>query len=166
VIRRILTGTGNTELRKKSEPVAKVTKEITKLIKDLKQTLEASDNGIGLAAPQIGVHKRIILISLLDHKDRVSKILTLINPEILSYSEDTCVMEEGCLSVPDFYADVERPCDVEVQYLDEKGHKQRIFLNGYPSREVQHEIDHLDGVLFTDLISSKDSKKLDNHVIM
>lgn len=154
MVREILTGVDNEILRKKSQPVKDVTKDIRKLIRDMEETLEDSGNGIGLAAPQVGVHLRVILITLFDKKDRVQKVLPMINPSISAYSAETIVMEEGCLSVPDYFHNVRRPRDVEVTFLDEKGKTQTLHLTGLHAREVQHEIDHLDGILFTDLIQN------------
>ncbi len=160
----IQTGTDNEILRKKSTKVEKITKDIKKLVKDLQETLEASGNGIGLAAPQIGVHKRVILISLFDKKERVEKVLVMINPEITKYSFETVVMEEGCLSIPDKYEKVERPESIEVKYMDIKGKEHTLHMDGIHAREVMHETDHLDGILFTDLIKNKKGSSIISRV--
>lgn len=159
MIYEILTGKNNEELRQKSAPVKIIDKEVRKLVADMEQTLLATDIGIGLAAPQIGIHKRVILITLYQkvagEKEPREKLLVLINPEIVSFSLETVVMEEGCLSLPDYYADVERPEKIVVEFLDMQGKKQRLALDGLHAREVQHEIDHLDGILFSDKILKK-----------
>ena len=126
---------------------------VREVVKDMEDTLLSTDNGIGLAAPQVGVHLRIVLITLYrGAKDDEGKILVLINPEITKYSADTVIMEEGCLSIPGFYEKVERPAKIEVTFMDMKGKMQTLALDGINAREVLHEIDHLDGVLFTDYL--------------
>lgn len=159
MIRPILTGEDNRELRQRSEEVRTVDKTIRTLIADMEETLLSTDIGIGLAAPQIGVHKRVILITLYrevpGQEDPEEKILVMINPVISQYSLETCVMEEGCLSLPDYYADVERPERIVVEFLDRKGRPQKLALSGLHAREVQHEIDHLDGILFADKVLKK-----------
>ncbi len=153
---KIFTGTDNEILRKKSAKVPAVTKSVKKLIKDMEQTLLSTNNGIGLAAPQVGVHLRVVLITLFKGPtDEEGKILALINPEITKYSAETVVMEEGCLSIPDYYHKIERPAKVEVQFMDIKGQTQTMALDGINAREVLHELDHLDGVLFTDYIDEE-----------
>lgn len=150
---KIYTGTDNEVLRKKSVKVPEITKAVKKLVKDMEDTLLSTDNGIGLAAPQVGVHLRIVLITLFrGAKDDQGKVLVMINPEITKYSTDTVVMEEGCLSIPGYYEKVERPAKVEVRFMDMKGKMQTLALDGINAREVLHEIDHLDGVLFTDYL--------------
>ncbi|PIV90177.1 peptide deformylase [Candidatus Gracilibacteria bacterium CG17_big_fil_post_rev_8_21_14_2_50_48_13] len=159
MIQEILTGTENTELRQRSEEVRTVDKSIRMLIADMEETLLSTDIGIGLAAPQIGVHKRVILITLYrdvpGREDPEEKILVMINPVIEQFSLETVVMEEGCLSLPDYYAEVERSESIVVRFLDRKGRPQKLALSGLHAREVQHEIDHLDGILFADKVLKK-----------
>ncbi|MDE8348847.1 MAG: peptide deformylase [Acidocella sp.] len=108
--------------------------------------------GIGLAAPQVGALLRLVVIDLAPEK--VPAPLALINPEVIAKSEDKATREEGCLSLPDQYADVTRPAWVRVRYLDEAGQKQEIEGDGLMATCLQHEIDHLNGVLFVDYLSS------------
>lgn len=120
-----------------------------------------AENGIGLAAPQVGVHLRVILITIfkevLSGKGEMElveeKVLPMINPVITSFSVETLMGEEGCLSVPGFFDDVKRARVIEVEFLDLNGKKQHLRLSGLNAREVQHEIDHLDGKLFTDYLT-------------
>lgn len=130
-------------LRTKAEPVAGVTKDIKKLIKDMKETVKKAD-GLGLAAPQVGISKRVFLAMF------NGKMTAMINPEILTRSDETSVMEEGCLSLPGIDVSVERPVEITVRYLDEKGATQERHLHDLDARVVQHEFDHLQGVLIVD----------------
>ncbi|MDR3521504.1 MAG: peptide deformylase [Acidocella sp.] len=108
--------------------------------------------GIGLAAPQVGALLRLVVIDLAPEK--VPTPIALINPEVIAKSEDKATREEGCLSLPDQYADVTRPAWVRVRYQDEDGHKHEIEGDGLLAACLQHEIDHLNGVLFVDYLSS------------
>lgn len=150
MILNIETGRDNPILRKKSDAVRNITKKTIKLIKDMEETMVAS-KGVGLAAPQVGVNERIVLITLDD-----KKILTLINPKIIDVSENTKVNEEGCLSLPGIWGKVRRPKEVTVQFLNQKGQSMSLKFSDFEAVEVQHEIDHLDGVLFIDYIDDKD----------
>ena len=109
--------------------------------------------GIGLAAPQIGVMKRVVVMDVSDDKEKPQP-LKLVNPEIIWESEDTSVYQEGCLSIPEQYADVERPAEVGLRYLDENGKEHEIEADGLLATCIQHELDHLDGILFTDYLSA------------
>eukprot|EP01092_Planopodium_desertum_P002320 TRINITY_DN13668_c0_g1_i1.p1 TRINITY_DN13668_c0_g1~~TRINITY_DN13668_c0_g1_i1.p1 ORF type:complete len:135 (+),score=39.91 TRINITY_DN13668_c0_g1_i1:1-405(+) len=109
--------------------------------------------GIGLAAPQIGVMKRLVVMDVSDDKEKPQP-LKLVNPEIIWESEDTSVYQEGCLSIPEQYADVERPAEVGLRYLDENGKEHEIEADGLLATCIQHELDHLDGILFTDYLSA------------
>jgi len=142
----IETGRDNPILRKKSEPVREITKKMLKLIKDMQETMLAK-RGVGLAAPQIGVNERIILITLAN-----KKILPMINPRIMGFSEKTLNAEEGCLSIPGFWGNVRRAKEVTVEFQTAKGQKTVMKFSDFEAREMQHEIDHLDGVLFTDYL--------------
>ncbi|HAY48282.1 MULTISPECIES: peptide deformylase [Thalassospira] len=139
-------------LKKECEPVTEVNDEIRDLLDDMLETMYAAP-GIGLAAPQIGVMKRVVVMDVSDDKDKPEP-MKLINPEIIWESEDTSVYQEGCLSIPEQYADVERPAEVGVRYLDENGKEHEIEADGLLATCIQHEIDHLDGVLFTDYLSA------------
>ncbi len=137
-------------LRRKAEPVAVVDDEIRALMENMLETMYAAP-GIGLAAPQVGVLRRVVVIDVSEEKNRP---LRLVNPRILWRSEETATAEEGCLSLPDLYAEVRRPAEVAVAYLDEQGREQRLRAEGTLARCLQHEIDHLDGVLFIDRVST------------
>ena len=139
-------------LKQECEEVAEVNDEIRELLDDMLETMYAAP-GIGLAAPQIGVMKRVVVMDVSDDKEKPQP-LKLVNPEIIWESEDTSVYQEGCLSIPEQYADVERPLEVGVRYLDENGTEHEIEADGLLATCIQHEIDHLDGVLFTDYLSA------------
>tara|TARA_Y100001970_G_C14131077_1_gene801749 strand:- start:825 stop:1331 length:507 start_codon:yes stop_codon:yes gene_type:complete len=110
--------------------------------------------GVGLAANQVGILKQIVTINFKDKEKNKEKKYILFNPKILSYSKETIVMEEGCLSLPDQYANVERPKQITLEYLDLKNKLIKKTVDGYESRILQHEIDHLSGKLFVDYLSS------------
>ena len=139
-------------LKKECEPVKEVNDEIKTLLNDMLETMYAAP-GIGLAAPQIGVMKRVVVMDVSDDKDKPEP-LKLINPEIIWESEETSIYQEGCLSIPEQYADVERPAEVGMRYIDENGETHEIEADGLLATCIQHEIDHLDGVLFTDYLSA------------
>ena len=138
-------------LRKRAKPVERVDAELRKLADDMLATMYDAP-GIGLAAPQIGVSRRLIVMD--PAKDEGPKTpLVMVNPEILERSDAMRIHEEGCLSIPDFTAEVERPERARVAYLDIKGEPWEVELEGIWSTLVQHEIDHLNGVLFIDYLS-------------
>jgi peptide deformylase len=140
-------------LRLTCEPVAVVDDEIRKLMDDMLETMYDAP-GIGLAAIQIGVTKRVIVIDVARRKEEdAPSPICLVNPVILWASEELSVYEEGCLSVPDYYDEVERPARVRVGYLDRDGKIQELEADGILATCVQHEIDHLNGVLFVDHLS-------------
>jgi peptide deformylase len=138
-------------LRLVSKPVAKVDAAVRKLIDDMFETMYAAP-GIGLAAIQIGEPRRIVTMDL-SKKDDPKAPQVFINPEIVWKSEALATYEEGCLSIPEYYEEVERPVAVKVQYLDAEGKKQEVEATGLLATCLQHEIDHLNGVLFIDHIS-------------
>lgn len=138
-------------LRLKSEPVEVVTDEIHRLAEDMLATMYDAP-GIGLAAIQIGVPKRVVVMDT-SKKDEERRPVVLINPEILSSSEETDVYEEGCLSIPEYYEEVERPAKVRFRYTDLSGRTIEQEAEGVVATCVQHEIDHLNGVLFIDHLS-------------
>ena len=138
-------------LRLKSQPVKKVDREIKALVDDMFETMYDAP-GIGLAAIQVGIPKRVVTMDLAK-KEEGQQPRVFINPEILWTSEETATYEEGCLSIPEFYEDVERPAQVRVKYLDLGGQVQELEANGLLATCLQHEIDHLNGVLFIDHIS-------------
>jgi peptide deformylase len=139
-------------LAKKSEPVAAVDGEIRQLMDDMLETMYVAP-GIGLAAPQVGVLKRVIVIDIAG-EDEAPAPLRMANPEIVAVSDDDAEYNEGCLSVPDHYADVVRPASCTVRYLDENNVQKEITADGLLATCLQHEIDHLDGVLFIDHLTS------------
>jgi peptide deformylase len=138
-------------LRKQSKPVERVDAELRGLIDDMFATMYAAP-GIGLAAPQVGVSRRLIVMD--PAKDDAPKTpLVMVNPEILDRSEELRMHEEGCLSIPDFLAEIERPAKTRVAYIDSEGKPQERELEGIWSTLVQHEVDHLNGILFIDYLS-------------
>src|SRR5262245_49331937 len=138
-------------LRQVSEPVKKIDAEILKLIEDMFETMYDAP-GIGLAAIQVGAPQRVVTMDLAK-KDEPNNPQVFINPEIVWSSEEKATYEEGCLSIPEFYDDVERPAQVKVKYLDRDGKPQEVEANGLFATCLQHEIDHLNGVLFIDHLS-------------
>jgi peptide deformylase len=138
-------------LRLKSEPVKRIDASIRKLVDDLFETMYDAP-GIGLAAIQVGVAKRVVTMDL-SKKDDEHKPQVFINPEVIWTSEEKSKYEEGCLSIPDFYEEVERPAQVKVKYLDLDGKEHEIEASGLLATCLQHEIDHTNGVLFIDHIS-------------
>jgi peptide deformylase len=138
-------------LKATSKPVAKVDDSVRQLMDDMLETMYVS-NGIGLAAPQVGVTKRIIVMDLA-RQDEPPNPLRIANPEIVWQSEEKVVCEEGCLSVPDQYSEVLRPKAVKIRYLDYQNEIRELETDGYLATCIQHEIDHLNGVLFIDHLS-------------
>jgi len=152
-------------LRKESKPVEKVDDELRRLLDDMLETMYAAP-GIGLAAVQVGILKRLIVIDISKDKDK-KEPLFLINPKIISKSEHTSTYEEGCLSLPGHFAEIERPAECEINFIDYNGKKKEIKAEGLLATCIQHELDHLDGILFIDYLSKlkKDMiiKKLKKH---
>jgi peptide deformylase len=149
-IRPILTAP-DPRLQAISTDVETVDAEIRKLVDDMADSMYAAD-GIGLAAIQIGVAKRVLVIDL-DQKEGKKNPIAYINPKIIWASEETAVFEEGCLSVPEIWDDVERPARIKCEYLDRDGKKQALEADGLLATCLQHEMDHLNGVLFIDHLS-------------
>lgn len=141
-------------LRQVCEPVAEVDQSIRRLMDDMLETMYEAP-GIGLAASQIAVMKRVLVMDVAKRKDAAGSAepIAIANPEILWASDEVSTYEEGCLSIPDYYEEVERPAKVRVSYLDRDGKKQIMDADGILATCVQHEIDHLNGVLFVDHIS-------------
>ena len=146
---------GDPILREKALSVEEITPDILNLIKDMAESMYAS-SGVGLAAPQVGVSKRIITID-----EDEEKLLVLLNPEIIK-SEGEAVEEEGCLSVPGVYSEVKRSLKVTVKALNENGDPIEITKEGLTARALQHEIDHLNGILFIDKIGRMERQILLN----
>ncbi|HWA31287.1 MAG TPA: peptide deformylase [Rhizomicrobium sp.] len=149
-IRPILTAP-DPRLKVVSEPVAKVDGEIRTLVDDMVETMYEAD-GIGLAAIQIGVPKRILVMDI-DQKDGKKNPRAFINPVITWASEEMATFEEGCLSVPEIWDEVERPARIKAEYLDRDGNKQELEAEGLLATCLQHEMDHLNGILFVDHLS-------------
>ena len=138
-------------LRKKSTTLETVDDSIRKILDDMLQTMYNAP-GIGLAAVQIGILKRLIVIDV-SKKEEEKKPLFLINPEITYQSEETSIYEEGCLSLPGHFVEIERPAKCKINYIDYHGKKAELEAEGLLSTCVQHEIDHLNGILFIDYLS-------------
>ena len=138
-------------LRKKSENLEKVDDELRSLLNDMLETMYSAP-GIGLAAVQVGILKRLIVIDISKEKDRKDPLF-FINPEIISRSKNTSIYEEGCLSLPGYYAEIERPAECHIKYIDYNGKEKEIKANGLLSTCIQHEVDHLNGTLFIDYLS-------------
>jgi peptide deformylase len=138
-------------LRLVSKPVGKIDEDVRRLVDDMLDTMYAAP-GIGLAAIQIGVPKRVITMDLAK-KDEPRNPLVFINPQILWTAEERATYEEGCLSIPEYYEEVERPAQVRVGFLDRDGAAREVEADGLFATCIQHEIDHINGVLFIDHIS-------------
>ena len=149
-LKQILTEP-NKILREKSLPVDKVDEDVQKLIDDLLETMYAAP-GIGLAAIQIGIPKRVIVLDIAQ-KDGQKNPICFINPEIIEKSINNSTYEEGCLSVPGQFAEIDRPDKCYVKYLDYHGQPKEIKAEGMLATCIQHEMDHLEGILFIDYLS-------------
>ena len=141
----------NKLLRQVSKPVSKVGKEEQKLMKDMLETMYAA-NGIGLAAIQVGIPKRIIVMDICKEENK-KEPRYFVNPIIKNKDRLKATYEEGCLSVPNQFADIDRPSKCEVEYLDYNGQKQLLKAEGLLATCIQHEMDHLEGILFIDYLS-------------
>lgn len=140
----IVTGASTAILRSKTKKVPKITKELARLIDDMIDTTNHAQ-GAGLAAPQVNRSERICIVMF-----QRKKLVPLINPEIAWKSEEMDVMEEGCLSLPNVWLQVPRHTDILLKYQDSSGKQHELKLHGWDARVVQHEVDHLDGVLIVD----------------
>ena len=138
-------------LKTVSKPVDKIDRELRRLMDDMLETMYEAP-GIGLAAIQVGVPKRLLVIDIAGEGEPPAPQV-FINPEILWQAEEFTLYNEGCLSLPDQYADLERPSEVKVRYLDREGEKQEVHATGLLATCLQHEMDHLEGILFVDHIS-------------
>ena len=143
---------GDRVLRQPAKRVARVDEATRQLIREMLQTMYGSD-GIGLAAPQVAIHKQLIVIDCEPDKPE-NPPLILVNPVIKKYSRDLCIGQEGCLSIPEVFLDVKRSKAIEVAYKDEQGRPQRLQANNILARAIQHEMDHLNGVLFVDRVEN------------
>ena len=141
------------KLRQQAKTIIKVTQseiDLSKKMVDL--MLDAP--GVGLAANQIGILKKIVTVRIHDEENEIDNTYVLFNPKIKSYSKKKVIMEEGCLSLPKQYADIERPESITIEYINEKNEIIEGKKNGFEARVLRHEIDHLDGKLFVDYLSS------------
>ncbi|MEQ8319900.1 MAG: peptide deformylase [Rhodospirillales bacterium] len=139
-------------LKIKAKPVEAVDDDVRKLMDDMLESMYAA-HGIGLAAPQVGDSRRVIVVDV-SRENEDPKPMALANPQIVEISDDDRIHEEGCLSLPEHYAEVERPDWVRVRYLDRENEIREFRAEGIMATCIQHEIDHLDGVLFVDHVSS------------
>ena len=155
-------------LRQKANKIKSISKEDVNIANHMMEAMIKAP-GVGLAANQVGILKQIVTINFEDKENNKKANYILFNPSIIQYSEDKVVMEEGCLSLPEQYAEVERPKEIILEYMDEKEKIIKKEIDGFEARILQHEIDHLSGKLFVDYLSSlkrnmliKRVKKLQN----
>lgn len=139
-------------LKVKSEPVERVDDEVRRLMDDMLETMYAAP-GVGLSAIQVGVPRRVIVADAAPEGEPRNPVF-LANPRIVSVSEELAVYNEGCLSLPEQFAEIERPARVVVEHLDRNGELKRLEADGLLARCIQHEMDHLEGVLFVDRLSA------------
>lgn len=147
---------GEDVLRQKAQPVSEIDDRIRELVREMFVTMSEKD-GVGLAAPQVGVSIRLFVVKADDGIER-----TFINPQILATSQETCDYEEGCLSIPKSWEDVTRPERVTVQALNERGRRFTLEADGFLARVIQHEYDHLEGILFIDRIDPAKKAKIED----
>jgi peptide deformylase len=148
-------------LRTVAKPVAAVDDRVRRIVQDMTETMYAAP-GIGLAATQVNIHERIILVDITEDQ---SELRVLINPEITDCSDEKKVFQEGCLSVPGVYDDVERPDQIRVRALNEQGQAVEFDADGLLSVCIQHEIDHLDGKVFVDYLSRLKQSRIKTKMI-
>ena len=139
-------------LKTRSAPVETVDDEVRRLMDDMLETMYAAP-GIGLSAIQVNIPRRIVVIDVAREGETAQPIF-MVNPEIVQMSDDGAVYDEGCLSLPDHFAEIERPESVRVSFVDREGKSRSLEADGLLSRCIQHELDHLDGVLFTDHLTA------------
>ena len=141
------------KLRQHSQIIDKVTKKEIIISKKMIEIMKKA-SGVGLVANQTGIFKKIVAVNIQDQEKKIEKVYALFNPSIKSYSTETVVMEEGCLSFPKQSIEIERSASIEIEYTDENNKIIKGEKNGYEARVLQHEIDHLSGKLFVDYLSS------------
>ncbi len=144
---------GDRVLRQTAKRISKVDDELRTLIREMLQTMY-SENGIGLAAPQVAIQKQLIVVDC-KPDEAATPPMILINPVLNQVSDDLAVDQEGCLSIPQIFLDVRRPEIIDVSFKDEHGRPQRIMASGLLARVIQHEMDHLHGVLFVDRVENE-----------
>ena len=150
-------------LRLVSEPVAKIDAQIKKLVADMFETMYAAP-GVGLAAVQVGVPKRVVTIDATRGEEE-KRPFALINPEILWFSDEKLVHEEGCLSIPDFIDEVERPAKIKARFLDLEGRTIEVEAEELFARVLQHEVDHINGILFIDHLSKLKRDRVEKKLV-
>ncbi len=150
-------------LRLVSEPVARIDAEVKKLVADMFETMYAAP-GVGLAAVQVGVPKRVVTIDATRGEEE-KRPFALINPEILWFSDEKLVHEEGCLSIPDFIDEVERPAKIKARFLDLEGRTIEVEAEELFARVLQHEVDHINGVLFIDHLSKLKRDRVEKKLV-
>ncbi|MBE9064447.1 peptide deformylase [cf. Phormidesmis sp. LEGE 11477] len=143
---------GDRVLRQPAKRIAKIDNALRDLVRKMLQTMYSED-GIGLAAPQVGVNKQLLVVDA-DPENESAPPLVLVNPKILSYSDELAAGQEGCLSIPGVYLDVIRPAAIEVSFKDENGRPRKLKTDDLLARVIQHEMDHLNGVLFVDRVEN------------
>ena len=148
---------GSETLRKEARRISKVDNQIRNLAKDMLQSMYSA-KGIGLAGPQVGISKELLVIDI-NFEDSAAEPLILINPEITAFGSTLNTYEEGCLSIPGVYLNVVRPSTIKLKFRDEMGRPRKMNADGLLARCIQHEVDHLKGVLFIDRVTSKEELK-------
>ena len=148
---------GSETLRTEAKRISKVDNQIRNLAKDMLQSMYAA-KGIGLAGPQVGISKELLVIDI-NFEDSAAEPLILINPEITAFGSTLNTYEEGCLSIPGVYLNVVRPSTIKLKFRDEMGRPRKMNADGLLARCIQHEVDHLRGVLFVDRVTSTDELK-------
>lgn len=151
-------------LREKSRKVKRITDDVQRLIDDMVETMRAAP-GVGLAAPQVGALQRVVVMEVpvrdeeeaAEEAEPRTRLYVLVNPEITDMSAETICAEEGCLSIPGYVGEVERAAEVTVRYQNRAGRPMRLTGTGFLARVIQHEVDHLDGILYTDRLTSLDT---------
>ena len=143
---------GDRVLRQPAKRVAKVDNNLRDLVRKMLQTMYSED-GIGLAAPQVGMHKQLLVVDA-DPENAAAPPLVLVNPKIIGYSDELATGQEGCLSIPGVYLDVVRPAAIEVSFKDETGRPRKMKADDLVARVIQHEMDHLSGVMFVDRVEN------------
>lgn len=150
---------GNGVLRQSTRRIGKVDESVRDLVRDMLRSMYAA-KGIGLAAPQVGIHKQLLVLDL-DLETPTTPPVVLINPEIISTSATVETYEEGCLSIPGVYLNVVRPSEIVLSFRDEMGRPRKMKADGLMARCIQHEMDHLEGVLFVDRVTDENELSLE-----
>ena len=148
---------GSETLRTEAKRISKVDNQIRNLAKDMLQSMYSA-KGIGLAGPQVGISKELLVIDI-NFEDSAAEPLILINPEITAFGSTLNTYEEGCLSIPGVYLNVVRPSTIKLKFRDEMGRPRKMNADGLLARCIQHEVDHLKGILFVDRVTSQEELK-------